>query len=100
MVKSYLLVLCRMTGLLKEERGQAQNSCVDVYSKEMEEASNAFALPLDVVEEIAKHLSVIDYLHFRATSKFFSEAAPPISRRSISSMSMSRLSLSPLLVFF
>ncbi|KAL5056745.1 hypothetical protein RYX36_028349 [Vicia faba] len=92
---------------LEDENGKAQqirekeNMCGAIHLKETEEN---FALPIDIVEVIAKHIvDVFDYLQFRATNKLFHLAAPPLEwRSSSSSMSRSRfddLSLSPLFGF-
>ena len=98
-----------MTSTLKEETEKARQTrekesvCDAVKSKDaVLKAHDESALPLDVVEVIAKYLNnVLDYLHFRASNNLFRLAAPPIQWRS-SSMSMSRfddLSMSPLFVF-
>ncbi|XP_045802693.1 uncharacterized protein LOC123896337 [Trifolium pratense] len=95
-----------MTDTLKEEIGnshqisQKENICNVVYLKDVRE--KIYAVPLDVVEVIAKHINdVLDYLQFRASNKLFRLAAPRIQWRSYS-MSMSRfddLSMCPLFVF-
>lgn len=99
-----------MVGTLKEEIGknhqirEKESICDVVYSKDAgDKAHNEYALHLDVVEMIAKHIKdVLDYLHFRASNKLLRLATPPIQWRSSSSMSMSRfddLSMCPLFVF-
>ena len=103
-------MFCRMTGTLKEETGKARrnrekeskSSKKKVHSKDArDKAHDESALPLDVIEVIAKRLSnVVDYLHFRAANKLLRVAAPPIQWRSSSSMSQfDDLSMSPLFVF-
>lgn len=73
------------------------------FKGDEEKALNELALPLDVVEVIAKRLiDLLDCLHFRATNRLSCQAAPPVQWSSSSSMSMSRsddLSPSPLFVF-
>ena len=56
-------------------------------------------LPYDLVELIFQRLFLVDYLHFRATSKMFNSAAPLIPWR-ISSQRFENLSLSPWLTLF
>jgi hypothetical protein len=95
-----------MTGALRKEHqiGEKKSICDVVYLKEGagDKARKEYALPVDMVETIAKYIDdVVDYLHFRASYKFLRLGAPPIQWRS-SSMSMSRfddLSMCPLFVF-
>ncbi|WJX09208.1 hypothetical protein P8452_00064 [Trifolium repens] len=95
-----------MTGALRKEHQieEKKSICDVVYLKEGagDKAHKEYALPVDMVETIAKYIDdVVDYLHFRASYKFFRLGAPPIQWRS-SSMSMSRfddLSMCPLFVF-
>ncbi|KAK2447238.1 hypothetical protein QL285_006616 [Trifolium repens] len=100
----------RMTGPLKKEIGkthqvrQREGISEVVHSKDAEDkAHNGLSLPQDVIEVIAKRINnVLDYLHFRASSKFLRLAAPPVQWRSSSSMSLSRfddLSMCPLFAF-
>ncbi|KAK2393919.1 hypothetical protein QL285_055815 [Trifolium repens] len=99
-----------MTDTLKEEIGKShqirekESICSVVHLKDAgDKAHTKFALPLDVVEVIAKHISdVLDYFQFRASNKLLRLAAPQIQWRSSSFMSMSRfddLSMCPLFVF-
>ncbi|WJX27119.1 hypothetical protein P8452_15974 [Trifolium repens] len=99
-----------MTDTLKEEIGKShqirekESTCNVVYLKDAgDKAHTKFALPLDVVEVIAKHINdVLAYLQFRACNKLLCLAAPLIQWRSSSSMSMPRfddLSMCPLFVF-
>ncbi|KAL5097265.1 hypothetical protein RYX36_001592 [Vicia faba] len=91
----WFLPVIGMTTTLKEEIREKKNLC--------DKAHNEYALPIELLEVIAKHINdVLDYLSFRATNKFLRLAAPPIQWRSSSSMSMSRFddrSMCPLLVF-
>jgi len=64
------------TDLLGEKRGKAKtiekgSVCGAIHSnKKKGITTNESALPLDVVEVIAKRLNVVfDYLHFRATDR-------------------------------
>ncbi|CAJ2658520.1 unnamed protein product [Trifolium pratense] len=80
-----------------------ENLCNVVYLMDGGDKVHKYALPLDVVEVIAKHIkNVLDYLQFRASNKLFRLSAPQIQWRSYSSMSMSRfndISMCPLFVF-
>ncbi|MCI10887.1 F-box protein, partial [Trifolium medium] len=99
-----------MTDTLKEEIGKShqirekESICNADYLKDAgNKVHTKYAVHLDVVEVIAKHITdVLDYLQFRASNKLFRLAAPRIQWRSSSSMSMSRfddLSMCPLFVF-
>ncbi|CAK8533971.1 unnamed protein product [Lathyrus sativus] len=97
-----------MADTFKEEIGKfhqikEKKSICDVeYLKDAEDkANNVSVLSPDLVEVIAKHINdVLDYLHFRATNKFFRLAAPHIQCRSSSSMSrFDDRSMCPLFVF-
>ncbi|KAL6523449.1 hypothetical protein OROGR_017052 [Orobanche gracilis] len=101
----------RMIGSIKEDIGKSQirekENNDEIHSKmaDVTITDSKFALPLDMVEVIAKHITIgIDYLHFRAANKLFRSSAPLIRRRSSSpALSVSRfdhLSLSPLFVYF
>jgi hypothetical protein len=97
-----------MTDTLKEEIGKShqirenESICNAFYLKDAgDKAHTKFALPLDVVEMIAEHISdVLDYLQFRASNKLLCLAAPRIQWRSSSSMSrLDDFSMCPLFVF-
>lgn len=95
-------MFCRMATRLKEEIREKKSICDVVYLKDArDKAHNESALPLELVELIAKHINdVLVYLHFRASNKFFRLAAPPIQWRSSSSMSrFDDRSMCPLFVF-
>ncbi|WJX92391.1 hypothetical protein P8452_74039 [Trifolium repens] len=94
-----------MTDTLKEEIGKShqvrekESTCDIVYLKDAgDKAHIDYALPIDVVEVIANHLNVLDYLQFRATNKHLRLAVPPIQWRSSSSR-FDDLSMCPLFVF-
>ncbi|CAK8531067.1 unnamed protein product [Lathyrus sativus] len=91
-----------MATSLEEELREKKNICDVVYLKDAEEKTyDECVLLLELVELIAKHINdVLDYMHFRASNKFFRLAAPPIQWRSSSSMSrFDDRSMCPLFVF-
>ncbi|CAJ2639928.1 unnamed protein product [Trifolium pratense] len=86
------------TNILEQDKGKWK-------TKEKESTCNGdaittteSALSLDVFGVIAKHLSVFDYLSFRATDKLFRLTAPPIQWNDISKLRFDDHSLCPLLV--
>ncbi|CAJ2658430.1 unnamed protein product [Trifolium pratense] len=101
-------MFCRMTDTLKEGIGKShqirekESKSDAIYLKDAgDKAHTKSALPLDVVEVIAKHINdVLAYLQFRASNKLLRLAAPRIQWRSSSTMSkFDDLSMCPLFVF-
>lgn len=87
----------RLSDMLKKE---IIRECGAIHLKEMRGRAtnfNSYAFTLDVVESIAKRLNVFDYLHLRATSKFFYLGALPLAQIQWRSR-FDDLSLFPLLV--
>ncbi|XP_058724904.1 uncharacterized protein LOC131596308 isoform X2 [Vicia villosa] len=98
----------RMADNFKQEIGkfhqirEKKSICdADKLKDAEDKANNVSVLSQDMVQVIAKHINdVLDYLHFRASNKFFLLAAPHIQWRSSSSMSrFDDHSMCPLFVF-
>ncbi|GMY30856.1 f-box/kelch-repeat protein [Fagus crenata] len=75
------------------------NNLKDLEERNDTKELHLTCLPMDLIEQIAQRLFLVDYLHFRATSKMCHYAAPPIQWR-ISSQRFEKLSLSPWLTLF
>ncbi|KAK7319770.1 hypothetical protein RJT34_04495 [Clitoria ternatea] len=92
----------RMTNSLMTTKDQIKENqgCGIIHCKEIQigdmDSTNAYPFHLDMVEAIAGHLNIVDYLHFRASSRLFRVGAPPIEWRS----TMSRCDESSLTPFF
>ncbi|VFQ84271.1 unnamed protein product [Cuscuta campestris] len=87
-------------GIISKQGKNSTTQSIWEFDENGEQGKRLRDLPLDMFEEVSKHLVAFDYLSFRGASKIFRSVAPPISWRRALSEGLGAYNFScPLLMF-